>query len=333
MRSIAALVLLWWGLSAPAYAACSAPYASSQLATDLGALSSALREGEDAKFIEVAARLDAGLTCADRGLNRAVLASVYRYIGIYRYRAGNELDARRYFRIALELEPTYEFDINEMDFVDPIRAVFTAERDAAFADKVPSGSGSFSLPAGSSVLLDGRPVMKAEATLDRPHLVQVVGADQSVQKAFLIDGNQFPAELLKTEVATAAAAPTSGKPKKGSDKAAGDKKPDSKQPTTTTPAPDDYSVVKVDRVRPPAKTPLMVLGGAGVLAGGALYALSFGAANEFNAATTTDELTAARTRTNALVLGSVGALAAGVGIGYVGIILDAGPGVMIGARF
>lgn len=327
MRRFAALVFLWWGLQSVAQAACPTPYTGAQLAGDLGALSSALREGEDTKFIDVAARLEAGLPCADRAFNRAVFASAYRYMGIYRYRGGNEAEARRYFRVALELEPTYEFDINEMDFVDPIRTAFTEERNAAFADKVPMAGVSFSVPAGASVLLDGRPVTKAEATLDRPHLVQIVGADQVVQQAFLIDGNQFPAELVKSN---AVAAVTTTETKKSKDKKPSEKKDTKEVPVSS---PDDYSVVKIERVRPPAKTPLLVLGGAGMLAGGALYALSFGAHADFDAATNTEELSAARSRTNGLVLGSVGALAAGVGIGYVGVILDAGPGVMIGARF
>jgi hypothetical protein len=96
---------------------------------------------------------------------------------------------------------------------------------------------------------------------------------------------------------------------------------------------DDYAVVKVARIRPPAKTPLMITGGAVALGAGALYGASFATRARFDAATTSAEMDRYRGLTNTLVVASGATLAIGLGVEYAGIILDGRPGLQLRARF
>jgi len=321
VRALLVLLLATW--SGAALADCPAPYTGTGIASDLSVASTALREQNDAQFKAVAARLEAGLPCADTLLPRQAVASAARDIGVAHFRAGDEAGGKRWLRTALELDSTYSFDVDEMDFSDPLRTVYDEQRSAAGVAPTALQGKGLETPDGTAWYLDGRPLSAPSATLDRPHLLQRVStADNKVLAAWIIDGNSFPAETLQSTVVAAA---TPSKTKKAKEKAA-----PAPQPAAD---PDAYQVVQVNRLRPPAKTPLMILGGVGVLGGGAVYALSFAAHKEFEAATTTDALLSAQKKTNLLVLASGGVLVLGLGVGYVGVTLDAGPGWMIGGRF
>ncbi len=313
--------VLW---SSVAAAACPDPYTGAELATDLSVLGTSLRDQDLARFSPAAARMEAGLPCVEQAVPRQALASAYRFIGVSHYKKGDEASARRWLRTSLELEATYNFDVDEVDFADPLRTVFEAERTPSASAPAAVAGKSLKTPDGTEWLLDGRPLQAPSATTDRPHLLlQVNKADQKVLGAWLIDGNSFPTEALQ-ETVVAAAAPTK------------EKKPKAKVAPQPVAAPTDdtaYQVVKIERIRPPMKTPLIILGGAGVLGSGAVYALSFSARKEFDTATTTEALLAAQKKTNLLVIASGATLAVGLGVGYVGVSLDTGPGWMIGARF
>lgn len=325
MRRLAsALVALL--LSTSAYAACPKPYSGADLGADLGVLATSLRDQDMEKFLPVGKRVEDGLSCADKAFPKMAYAAVYRYIGISHFRSGDTAGATRWFTTALELEPTFSFDVDELDFADPMRAAFELARDNASVDPVPMRNVTLATDPSSSWLLDGRPLTSPQATLDRPHLLQKVNsADQSVLAVYLIDGNGFPPDAIKstTPVATAEEPKKKGK----------DKKPTSTPVATTTGTDDAYQVVKIDRVRPPAKTPLILVGGLSVVGGGVLYGLSFASHGQFDAATDTESLLAAQRKTNLLVVASGAVFAVGVGAGYVGITLDTGPGWVVGAKF
>jgi hypothetical protein len=93
------------------------------------------------------------------------------------------------------------------------------------------------------------------------------------------------------------------------------------------------TVQKVERLRPPEKTPLMILGALGVAGAGGVYAMSFATRDQFDSATTTEDLEKARDLTNILVLTSGGVLVLGGVVGYYGIILDGGAGVGFAGHF
>lgn len=324
MRALMVLLAsLWCGVAS---AACPDPYTGAELATDLSVLGTALRDQDAARFGDAAGRMESGLACTDQAVPRQALASAYRYVGIAAYRRGDEAGAKRWLRTALELEATYNFDVDEMDFSDPLRAVYEGERAAAGATPTALAGQALKTQEGTQWLLDGRPLTSPAATLDRPHLLQQVSvADNKVLGAWVIDGNSFPSDALRSTVVVAA---TPTKEKKSKAKTAPEPKP-----AAPAAEPDAYQVVKLERIRPPMKTPLMVLGGVGVLGGGAIYGLSWLAHQEFEAATTTEALLSAQKKTNLLVVASGSVLVLGLGVGYVGVTLDTGPGWLVGARF
>jgi len=86
-------------------------------------------------------------------------------------------------------------------------------------------------------------------------------------------------------------------------------------------------------VRPPAKTPLMIVGASSTLIGAGLYAASIPTRANFDQADTTSALLQYRTLTNSLVIASGITTALGLGVGYAGVMMGASPGVMIGGQF
>ncbi len=96
---------------------------------------------------------------------------------------------------------------------------------------------------------------------------------------------------------------------------------------------DEYAVQTVKRVRPKAKTPLMIAGGVAALGAGGLYGASFATRAKFDAASTEEEMLKYRSSTNALVIASGVTLALGLGVEYTAIILDGNPGMMLRGRF
>ena len=161
--------------------------------------------------------------------------------------------------------------------------------------------------------------MALTSTHGRPHLLQVVAtSDGTIRTAHLVDGNAFPEEYL-TEAAVAAVVTPETEPKKD---------PGAHQPNY------DLAVVQVKRVRPAAKTPLMVAGGVVALAGAGLYGATFATRDQFRNATTTADLERYQSLTNTLVLVSGATVAVGLGVEYAGIMLGAGGGgLRLGGRF
>jgi hypothetical protein len=176
--------------------------------------------------------------------------------------------------------------------------------------------------AGALVYLDGRLLKKPAATPDRPHLLQVVAeSDKSVRRAEIIQGNAIPEDLLQVEATSATTAAPAEVQKKNAPPGA------ARSPVKSSASPDDpYGVVRIDRVRPKAKTPMMVGGGVVALGAGGVYALSFLSAADFEKARTTAELEQYQRKTNTLVVASAATLVAGMSIGYAGIMMGGGPG-------
>jgi len=284
---------------------CARAYTSSELSRDLGAMTTALRAKNDSDYRNVGQRLSTQIACVRKDLPQRVWASAYRHLGAYYYMAGNFEESRRWFNTAIELEPSYEWDIAELSLEHPLRRAFDAQRSVATEDPVPLAGKSLVPPSGGKIKLDGRELDEPSATIDRPHILMVVGEDRVARQVFLIEGNEIPAQFL------------------GEGEASGeDENPE-----------DLYAAKKVERVRPPAKTPLMVTGGALALVGGAMYGTSFATRSKFYAATTTADLDKYRNLTNTLVIAAGTSLAIGVGVEYVGIIISDQPGLAFQGRF
>ncbi len=285
-----------------ASASCAQPYTGAVLSRDMGAISSALRAKDQTAFAEAGARLAQGLPCTHTVLPVPALANAYRFIGLHYARGAADAEARRYFRSALELDPSFEWGLNQLDLTDPARAMFEAERASAQDDPVRLEGKVFSPPADAEVYIDGRRAKEVEARLDRPHLVQLVSNDIATA-THLIDGNAFPEGLVGLASAVVRNRGRGGGPE------------------------------QVQRLRPPAKTPLLIVGGTGLVAGAGLYAASFATRSSFDSATTTDDVWKYQSTTNALVLASGVSVLVGLGTGYAGFLLDGGPGLFYHFRY
>ena len=295
--------------STSAFAECEAGYSAEKLGNDISVMSNALRAAQPALFQQAGDSLTKGVPCVTDPMAPIILASVYRYAGLQAFFTGREKEARAWFRSALELDSTFDWDVAEIPIDDPIRPIFDAERETASTEKVAIGDGVvLNIPDGIRITVDGRPLMKPALTLDRPHLVQSISkADNTVVQVWLIEGNALPEELLArtTSVPMAAAGPGG----------------------------QGVAVQSVERARPPMKTPALIAGGALMAAGVGLYAASFASKGKFESATTLTEAKQYRATTNAMVIGAGGALAAGAGLTYVGFMLDGRPGIHWRSRF
>jgi hypothetical protein len=171
-------------------------------------------------------------------------------------------------------------------------------------------------------------------------MVQQISVDNKVVETWVFEGNQFPERLVKPDfeqeesgpALVIAEEPTKDRTRrKDKDK----DQADGAVAITTTPVSvgsgDD--VVMVERIRPPMKTPLLLLGGAGLLGAGGTYAASYLMHQRFQGATTTDQANQLRNTTNALVMASGGIAVVGLGIGYWGVLLDGSYGLGVHGRF
>jgi len=303
----ASLSVAWTSV---AQAACPVVYTTQQLVADMSTVQVALRQLDEVSYRAAGDRLRKGLECLEGAPPPVVFAAVYRYLGAYEAVQGKEDMARRWFRSSLELDPAFVWDVADFDIGHPIRNVFDEEKSVAKDPPVPMEGVVFRLGEGESLTIDGRPLTSPAARVERPHLVQHVGPDGKVLGAWVIDGNKFPADVIEEQSARAKKAVAKQQKKKKSEK----------EPQRKVSAEGD-DVVVIQRIRPAAKTPLIAVGGAGVLASGALYYASMASQSEFYAATTTDDVVALQAATNRLVLLSAGLGVAAVGVSSWGVML------------
>ena len=99
--------------------------------------------------------------------------------------------------MALELDPNFYWDVAELSEDHPIRGFMAELRAEQDNDPVVLDGKSLNIPSGSRILIDGRPLTSPEATLNRPHLLQVVAdSDDSVRQVSVIEGNAIPERYL-----------------------------------------------------------------------------------------------------------------------------------------
>jgi len=316
-------------LLAPANA-CEGVYTADLLFEDLSAVTDGMRIEGGGEMEAAGARMEGGILCMAEPMTASLYAATYRALGVYNFEKGDAEKAALWFRVARELEPTYQFDIESMDLGSALYKTYDAAKVYEGLPGVALDDVRLVVPSGSRLVIDGRPLDEPKATTDRFHIVQQVGGDGAVRTTWLVEGNAFPANLLEEATLTlneqkdadATAKEKEKKKKKGGDEVlAGGYTSD--------------EVVTITRERPPIKTPLMVAGVAGMLAAGGVYGASYTARQGFDAASTEAELDAARTLTNTLVMASAGVAVVGLGVGTFGILVaDDGPaGVTFQRRF
>lgn len=304
LKPVSAYALL--SFSGAVYAQCP-PYTATQLGEDMSNMSAALREASPEAFQEAGSALAEGLPCIQEPMAPVVLSSVYRYMGLHAYFRADEAEARAWFRSALELDSTFDWDVAELPVGDPLRPIFEEERARSGSQKVAvSETAALNIASGKRLSADGRMLTKPALTLDRPHLIQLIdNSSNTVESVWLIDGNALPPELI---VDAGPGAVASG--------------------------PGSQTVFeRIERQRPPLKTPALIVGGTFMAAGVGLYAASFSTKAKFDKATTLDDAKAHRGTTNTLVAAAGTAFVAGAGLTYVGFMLDSGPGLAWSGRF
>jgi len=300
-------IVVLGSIGVDAHAACEAPYAAESLGSDLGTMSEALRASDRDVFKRAGKTMTDNLPCVDSPLAPVVLANVYRYAGLSAYFSGDSKRADEWFRTSLELDSSFDWDVKEVPVNDPIRSVFTAQREIAGVEKQDAALGlALVIEDGFRLIADGRTLTEPRLTPGRPHLIQRINtADNTVDKVWLVEGASLPQELLgqKEAVSSEAASQAS------------------------------FDVQKIERSRPPMKTPTLILGGLSVAGGVGMYVLSFQTSKQFEKATTTSQLESKRALTNGLVIGAGGAVVLGSGLTYLGVMLDGGTGLRFGGSF
>lgn len=316
-------------LSSEAHAECKAAYTVDDLLEDMDSMTEAMRDGEAPKLQVHGAELQAGLQCMGAPANPQLMASVYRMLGVYHARSDTIDQAPMWFRTAREIDPTYRFDISAVSEGSVTFTLYEEAGQVEGFDPVAVPGKLLSVPANSKLLIDGRPLKVAAATPDRFHLIQQVASGGGVRATWLIVGNEIPARLLRDELQTL-------NEQKEEEEAVRQDRREQKRPRKQEELAGGYTsedTTVIKRNRPAAKTPLMIVGAATLVAAGGVYAASFPARNDFDSATEQAELDQARALTNAMVLASGGVLVLGAGVGAWGLLLDGNPTVGLSVRW
>ena len=271
---------------------CDEDYSSKDVMADLNTAKDALKEGDSAAFIRLGKKIEQNLLCLDAALvgNAPVFDKLYRYIGYGYYYADNRTEAEKWFRSAQESYPTFRFSADALEEKNLQEFVLRVKADNPLERTELEGM-SLNIPAGTKLYLNGILTTKAAFSKDQHNFAYLVsGTDSNVQiQARFAFEDEFPAEILST----------------------------GKEEDVY-----DASIKKVDRVRPPEKTPLMIAGGVSALVAAGLYGYTFKTNQDFEAATNPDDLRTIQSLNNNLIItaGIVGVV--GFGIGYTGVLID-----------
>lgn len=301
-----------------AHAECEAAYTSDAMLGDIQVMATAL-QAKDAAILKTRGEvLQAGLVCLREPMPPALYATVYRMLGVAAFENGEPKLADKWFHSALELDPTHEWDIMDVPPGTPLFQAYSAARRAS-VEVVQIEGMVLNAPAGSKLLIDGRPLEAAAATPGRFHLVQQVSTSNgAVRASWLVTGNEIPSQLLIAESLSRNEVKEAEQEQEQAGK--GRRKDEEVLAGGYT----ESEVTAIARERPRAKVPLLAAGGVGLLAAGGIYAASFSTQSQFNQATTTEDLLAAQQLTNTLVIASGGALLMGAGVGVWGVVIDDG---------
>jgi hypothetical protein len=299
------VLLLLLGHTAPSNAGCLQKYTKEAMIRDLVALQTALRALDEDTFRENGTRLAAGMECLDLPVPASVHARAYRYIGVLAFFNGEQAESASWFRTSLEIDSAFQWDIQDFESEHPIRILFEAQRDKAAVKPVLLEGEKLYIPPNDRLLIDGREIRQAEATLGRVHILQLLSNDGKVRETWKFVGNSFPKAVLvepepvappPVEVATTKPPPRSLETRAGAD-----------------------GVVLYKPTRSPWKTPLLVAGGTQLALAGAAYGFSFVTHGRFEDATTTADITSARKTTNTLVMASGALAVTGLASGFAGM--------------
>lgn len=318
-----------------ARAQCADTYTVDAMVEDLVAVETFLRNSDDDNAGKAADALRSGLGCMTEVMPRMIAGRALRAVGSGLVAGGDPDGGKAWLRTAAELEPSFDFGLEDVPESHPVRGVYDAARSTASGDEVPVAGASLAM---GTAYLDGRKLLEPKARADRWHLFQL-DSGTSV-RSWVIEGNAFPDDGLVLAPTTTAKKPKPTKDKDAEVATSASTKtpkpaPTAKPNTTkTTPVRTDARVVGV-RDRPKEKTPLMLAGGLVVGGGGVLYYLSYATHQKFvnytpgpfqagggTESVAEGELRSLYGTTNRLMIASIAVAAVGVGTFTWGAILD-----------
>lgn len=194
---LTACAALQVGVAHAAPADCPAPYTLDALLGHLVAVETGLRDGDAASAHAAAASLEAGLPCLAELLPPLIAGRAYRAVGGGQIVAGDPHAARgaAWLRAAAELEPTFDYGLQDLPAEHPVRDAYRAARAAA---DVPETVLDRDFASGAAHFLDGRRLDAPRARPDRPHLLQ---RDDGATITWLVEGAAFPDDVLAPRVA------------------------------------------------------------------------------------------------------------------------------------
>ena len=291
--------LLYMVFVSDAQAVCDGSvYTAQAIVADMQLMTEGILGNDKSKIMYVGTKMEKSLLCMRSPAPPKVFATLYRGLGVYYHTVENPKEGNRYFRTSLELEPSFRWGTEEFLQSDPIHQAFEQQRLLASVEEEYIPHRVFSIPENTALYLDGRPLRWPAATPERPHVLLLVDANtKEVQGRYLLNGNEFREELLV------------------------EGEPDLKLYDESE-VEDMFVVKKVTRMKPPAKTPLVIAGGSFALAAGSLYGYTFKLNQDFKTAPTTEEMESIKAMNNNFVIASGALLGLGLGLGYTGVLID-----------
>ncbi len=278
-----------WGLTATfAHAECAdGEYSNQQILQDFNTLDRVLLANDLDATKKIGSTIEENVICMETMNPVQIFGKLYRAIGAYYFASNNKYDARRWFLTAQETDPGFSYGMTNIS--PEMVQLFSSLREEAIAEPEILEGQTLNLPEGTKLYVDGRPMERPEITKGRPHIAFLVStATEQIQARYLYE-DEFPAALLK----------------EGSSEEV-----------------LEMGIIDVERIRPPSKTPLMVIGGLSTLTAIGLYGYTFKTNQDFENATTEEDMRNIQSVNNGLVItaGVVGIV--GFGLGYTGVLID-----------
>ena len=298
MKKLLTLSLPLFGLllSQSAFAECEEQYVVNKVMSDIKKAKTALQESDNNSLVAVGKEIEGKILCLDAPLlsNGQVFEKLYRIIGYGYFYSDDTSEAKKWFSSAQEALPSFRFSSDTLENED-VRQLYEDVRSSRQERQAVEGK-ILQVPAGTKLYLNGNLVSTADFSKGQynyAYLISEVGDNIQVQARFSFE-DAFPSELLKDDDGSGIY---------------------------------DASMKKVERIRPPEKTPLMILGGITTLTAVGLYGYTFKTNQDFEVATHPDDMRSIQTLNNNLIItaGVVGFV--GFGLGYTGVLIDSQGGI------
>jgi len=262
-----------------------------------------LRQDNGALVSDSGGRLETGIGCMNELLPQMMVGRTYRAIAAGKFMAEDEGAARSWYAVAVEVDSTFDYGIEDLPEVHELRTVYNDLKIAYVPGPELVEERTLKEGEGVAHYLDGRKISTPEAVQARPHLYQL--KDGSGVHSWVIKGNKFPDEGLFDP---SAVPEEKGKKKKG---------PKEKAPELVT---NEFGFVA--RQRPGEKTPLLIGGVVTMLGAAGIYGYTFKTSADFDACLTQACLKEKRDLTNQMILISAGVLALGAATLTWGVMVD-----------